>query len=83
MVEQPEAAMTDVVTKPDSEEIDEGLLAEAQWQIAGASPNAVINEGLRRLVEEERAKRRAARKRLQRLHDEGFLDYSQLDAAEE
>jgi Arc/MetJ family transcription regulator len=73
--------MTDVVTKPDSEKIDEGLLVEAQRQIAVASPNVAINEALRRLVEEERAKRRAARERLQQMDDERLFDYSQLAAA--
>ena len=76
--------MTDTVIKPDSEpEVDEDLLVEAQRQIAASSRNAAINEALRRLVEDERAKRRAARERLQQMDDQGLLDYSQLDAAEE
>jgi Arc/MetJ family transcription regulator len=76
--------MTDTVIKPDSEpEVDEDLLVEPQRQIAASSRNAAINEALRRLVEDERAKRRAARERLQQMDDDGLLDYSQLDAAEE
>lgn len=76
--------MIDTQIKPGSEpDVDEGLLVEAQRQIAASSRNAAINEALRRLVEEERAKRRAARERLQQMDEEGLLDYSQLDAAEE
>jgi Arc/MetJ family transcription regulator len=76
--------VTHTVIKPDSEpELDEDLLVEAQRQIAVSSRNAAINEALRRLVEDERAKRRAARERLQQMDDQGLLDYSQLDAAEE
>ena len=79
MVEPPEVAMTDVVTKPDSEQIDEELLVEAQRQIAVASPNAAINEALRRLVKEERTRRRRALERTQQMADEGLLDFSKLD----
>ena len=79
-----EAAMTDLATSPVTEtEIDSELLAEAQRQISAPSLNAAINEALRRMVEEERGKRRAALERLQRMHDEGLFDYSRLDVAEE
>jgi Arc/MetJ family transcription regulator len=79
-----EGALTDLATSPiTEEEIDAELLAEAQRQISAPSLNAAINEALRRLVEEERGKRRAAMERLQRMHDEGLFDYSHLDAAEE
>jgi Arc/MetJ family transcription regulator len=79
MVEPPEVAMTDVITKPDSEEIDEELLIEAQRQLEVSSPNAAINEALRRVVEEERARRRRALERTQQMADEGLLDFSKLD----
>jgi len=79
MVEPPEAAMTDVITKPDSVEINEELLIEAQRQLEVSSPNAAINEALRRVVEEERARRRRALERTQQMADEGFLDFSKLD----
>jgi Arc/MetJ family transcription regulator len=76
--------MTDLATDPTTEvPIDAELLAEAQRHFADASPNATINEALRRLVEDERAKRRAALARLQEMHDEGLFDYSHLDAADE
>ncbi|MEU8236577.1 type II toxin-antitoxin system VapB family antitoxin [Actinoplanes sp. NPDC048967] len=84
MTDPQEGALTDLATSPiTEEEIDAELLAEAQRQISAPSLNAAINEALRRLVLEERGKRRAAMERLQRMHDEGLFDYSQLDAAEE
>jgi Arc/MetJ family transcription regulator len=63
--------------------VDEELLVEAQRQIGASSPNAAIDEALRRLVEEERAKRQAALDELRRMHDEGLFDFRLLDAAEE
>jgi Arc/MetJ family transcription regulator len=76
--------MTDLATSPSTDvEIDGDLLEEAQRQISAPSSNAAINEALRRLVEEEREKRRAARAELERMYDEGAFDFSQLDAAEE
>jgi Arc/MetJ family transcription regulator len=88
-----EGALTDLATDPITESapepgrpepaIDGELLAEAQRQISAPSLNAAINEALRRLVDEERAKRRAALARLQEMHDQGLFDYSQLDAADE
>jgi Arc/MetJ family transcription regulator len=84
MVEPREEAMTDLVTKPVSEpEVDQDLLQEAQRQIAAATPNDAINEALRRLVEQERAKRRAALEAARRMADEGLLDFSRLDAADQ
>ena len=84
MDESREEALTDLATKPDTEpEVDQDLLDEAQRQICASSPNAAINEALRRLVEEERAKRRRALARLRQLHDEGAFDYSRLDEADE
>jgi hypothetical protein len=83
MVEQPEVPMTDVVTRPEAEAIDEKLLAEAQRQLPALSSNDLLNEGLRRIVEEEREKRRSARERLRQMHDDGLFDYNALEAAEE
>jgi Arc/MetJ family transcription regulator len=79
-----ELPVTDLATSPDTDvEIDSELLDEAQRQLFPSSPHATINEALRRLVEEEREKRRAALEELQQMHDEGHFDYSQLDAAEQ
>lgn len=76
--------MTDIATKQDSEpEIDEELLVEAQRQISAPFRNSAINEALRRLVEEERGKRREAMEQLRRLNDEGAFDYDALDAADQ
>ena len=74
--------MTETVIKSDADEIDEELLSEAQRQIS-ASPSAAINEALRRLVMEERAKRRAALEKARKMADDGLLDFSQLEAAEQ
>ena len=76
--------MTDLATSPITEpEIDGELLAEAQRHLSVRFSNTVINEALRRLVEEERAKRRAARARLHQMYEDGEFDFSQLDAVEE
>jgi hypothetical protein len=88
MVDPPEVPMTDVATKPDSgqleeEQLDADLLEEARRQLAAASPNAVLNEALRRLVAQERQMRRAARAAAQRMADDGLLDFSKLDTAEQ
>ena len=87
MTDPQEAALTDLATGPTTAtaaepEIDGALLAEAQRQISAPSLNAAINEALRRLVEEERAKRRAALAKLQEMYDEGVFDFSQFDADE-
>jgi len=75
--------MTDLATKPVSEpELDQDLLNEARRQLS-ASPNATINEALRRLVEEERNKRREALDASQRMADEGLLDFSRIEAADQ
>lgn len=76
--------MTEIVIETGADqEIDEDLLVEAQRQIGAASPNSAINEALRRLVEQERAKRRQALERAQQMADEGLLDFSALEAAEQ
>lgn len=76
--------MTDVVTHSETAvEIDPELLEEAQRQISATSPSAAINEALRRLVETERAKRRAAGERLHRMVKDGELDFRALDSVDE
>jgi Arc/MetJ family transcription regulator len=67
--------MTDLATDPTTEPaVDADLLAEAQRQIRATYANEAINEGLRLIVERERAKRQAARARLEQMHDEGLFD---------
>ncbi|MCO8276932.1 type II toxin-antitoxin system CcdA family antitoxin [Actinoplanes sp. TRM 88003] len=53
--------------------VDGELLLEAQRQISAESISAAVNEALRRLVEEERAKRRAAQERLRQMHEDGVF----------
>ena len=82
--DQSEIPMTDLATNPDTEvEVDRELLEEAQRQISAISPNAAINEALRRLVETERAKRRAAGEALHRMVENGELDFRPLDSVDE
>jgi Arc/MetJ family transcription regulator len=84
MVDQPEVPMTDVVTNSETGvEIDPELLEEAQRQISATSPSVAINEALRRLVETERAKRRAAGEALHRMVKDGELDFRALDSVDE
>jgi hypothetical protein len=77
--------MIDVTTRPESEaeSLDDELLSEGKRQLPELSTSALLNEALRRLVEEERERRRQARERLRRMHGEGLFDYSALDAADE
>lgn len=66
--------MTQTTVRSDSgPEIDQNLLAEAQRQLNAGSPNEAINEALRELVEDRRARRRRALENLQRIADEGGL----------
>jgi Arc/MetJ family transcription regulator len=83
--------MTDLATKSDvaprSEirvelNLDAELLLEAQRQIGASSPDAAVNEALRRLVDEERAKRDAARARLRQMYDDGALDFHPVEEAD-
>jgi Arc/MetJ family transcription regulator len=84
MADQPEVPMTDLATNPETEvEIDRELLEEAQRQISATSPNVAINEALRRLVETERAKRRAAGEAVHRMVKNGELDFRALDSIDE
>ena len=76
--------MTDLATNPETEvEIDRELLEEAQRQISATSPNMAINEALRRLVETERAKRRAAGEALRLMVDNGELEFRERDSVDE
>jgi len=76
--------MTDLAVKPETDvEIDAELLGEAQRQISATSPEAVINEALRRLVETERAKRQAAGEALHRMVESGELTFRPLDSIDE
>lgn len=72
--------MTETTIKTTIEpDLDEGLLEEAQRQLGGTSRGEALNTALRRLVEQERARRRRALERTQHMADEGLLDFSKLD----
>ena len=88
MIDPQEASVTDLATQPSTDQrseirveltIDAELLLEAVRQISAKSPDAAVNEALRRLVDEERAKRDVARERLQQMYDDGELDFRPLD----
>jgi Arc/MetJ family transcription regulator len=67
------------VTKADTEpEVDEELLAEAMRQLGLSSRNETLNAGLRRVIEQERTRRRRARENLRRMSEEGVFDYDAL-----
>jgi len=55
--------------------VDAELLLEAQRQISAESVDAAVHEALRRLVDQERAKRDEARARLRRMYDSGELEF--------
>ena len=76
--------MADVATEAETVvEIDRELLDEAKRQISAGSLNATINEALRRLVETERSKRRAAREALERMVETGELTFKPLESVDE
>ncbi|WP_157752023.1 type II toxin-antitoxin system VapB family antitoxin [Actinoplanes derwentensis] len=91
MADLPEVQMTVMAVRPDAEvettgtppPIDPELLEEAQRQIQAGSSNEAINEALRRMVLEERDKRRAAMESLWKMNEEGRFDYSHFEAADE
>jgi Arc/MetJ family transcription regulator len=83
-----EDSVTDLATSPRSQirielGIDAELLLEAQRQIGADSPDAAVDEALRRLVDQERAKRDAARARLQEMYDQGDLDFDPVDESDQ
>jgi Arc/MetJ family transcription regulator len=84
MADPPDVPVTDLATRLTTDvDLDEELLEEAQLQLQAPTANAAINEALRRLVGDERQKRREAREQLRRMYEEGVFDFSKLDAAEE
>jgi Arc/MetJ family transcription regulator len=73
--------VTETAIKRDSAEpeLDEELLAEAMRGVGSSSRNETMNAVLRDYVMRQRLRRREARERLQRMADEGHLDFSRLD----
>jgi Arc/MetJ family transcription regulator len=76
--------MTEIATRTTAAEpeIDEELLEEAQRQIGAASPNEAINAALLELVEDRRARRGRAYDNLQRMAEEGGLDFDAIEEAD-
>jgi len=75
--------MTETVIKRDAEpEINQELLEEAQRQIGASSGNDAINVALRELVEDRRGRRARALENLQRIADEGGVDFDAIEDAD-
>jgi Arc/MetJ family transcription regulator len=63
----------------DEEPIDEELVEEAARGLGTEGRNATINAAVRDYVERKRASRRAALERVQRMADEGLLDFDAVE----
>ena len=64
-------------------DVDEELLAEASTALGTSTKKDTVNEALRQAVEASRERRRRARENLQRLADEGAIDFDRIAALDE
>jgi Arc/MetJ family transcription regulator len=64
-------------------DVDEELLAEASTALGTSTKKDTVNEALRRAVEVSRERRRRARENLQRLADEGAIDFDRIAELDE
>jgi Arc/MetJ family transcription regulator len=64
-------------------DVDEELLAEASTALGTSTKKDTVNEALRQAVEVSRERRRRARENLQRLADEGAIDFDRIAALDE
>jgi Arc/MetJ family transcription regulator len=88
MTDPREESVTDLATPSDVKaqvvlKLDAELLAEAQRQLGVVPPEEAVDEALRRLVDQERAKRDAARARLKEMYDSGDLEFRPLGELDE
>jgi Arc/MetJ family transcription regulator len=60
-------------------DLDEDLLAEATTALGTATKKDTVNEALRKVVEDSRARRARALRNLQRIADEGGFNFDLLD----
>jgi Arc/MetJ family transcription regulator len=60
-------------------DVDEDLLAEATTALGTATKKDTINEALRKVVDETRARRARALQDLQQIADEGGFNFDLLD----
>ena len=75
--------MTQTVTRRQSEpEIDPVLLNEARQHLGEVSPNEAINAALLEFVEHWRERRGRAYDNLQRMAEEGGLDFDAIEEAD-
>ena len=64
-------------------DVDEELLAEASTALGTSTKKDTVNAALRQAVEVSRERRRRARENLQRLADEGAIDFERIAALDE
>jgi Arc/MetJ family transcription regulator len=64
-------------------DVDEDLLAEATTALGTATKKDTINAALGKVVEDSRERRRHALAELQRLADEGAIDFDRIAALDE
>ncbi len=60
-------------------DLDEDLLAEATTALGTVTKKDTVNEALRKVVEDSRARRVRALRNLQRIADEGGFNFDLLD----
>ncbi len=60
-------------------DVDEELLAEATTALGTVSKKDTVNEALRKVVNDSRARRAQALQNLQRIADEGGFNFDRLD----
>jgi Arc/MetJ family transcription regulator len=60
-------------------DVDDELLEEATTALGTVTKKDTINEALRKVVDESRARRAQALENLQRIADEGGFHFEQLD----
>jgi Arc/MetJ family transcription regulator len=65
------------------QDIDDDLLAEATRALGTTTKKDTVNEALRRAVEDSRERRRLAREDLQRMADEGLIDFDKIAVLDE
>ncbi|HKT04587.1 MAG TPA: type II toxin-antitoxin system VapB family antitoxin [Rugosimonospora sp.] len=75
--------MTETMVKKEAgTQIDEELLEEARRQLGNVSPEEAINQALHELVENRRDRRGRAYDNLQRIADQGELDFDAIAEAD-
>jgi Arc/MetJ family transcription regulator len=64
-------------------DVDDDLLAEATAELGTSTKKDTVNEALRAVVETARERRRRALEDLQRMADEGLIDFDRIAELDE